>query len=303
MRKTTTLSAALLALTLAPAAEAYQFTTYDHPLAAGITYTLSINNQRDIGGAYNTPDGLFHGYVVIGGVLQNIDVPGALQTVCGSVGDDGLVTGTYADATFAQHGFHFKDGVFTTIDVPGAVPNYDIIFEFGPGLGTAAYRTNANGLVIGQYADADGFAHGYTLDSSDNLTTLDFPGSFHIPGHDTTAIAVNDHGLVGGSYTSGAPPFVHGFLFRDGQYFPFDVPFAGGSFGTQINGMNNAGTLVGPYTDANDFLHGFVYSSGQFTSVDVPGALFTEVDGINDHGHIVGEWYGFDGVIHGFIGR
>lgn len=280
----------------------FKFTAIDHPNAGGLTYVLGINNRGDVSGTYLGLDGKFHGYARLDGAFYDIDVPDAAQTACGGIRDDRLVTGTYFDQQGFQHGFQWKNGTFTRFDVPGAAQTTDVFFEFGTGLGTAGYRTNQRGAIVGQYADEQGYGHGYILRKG-QLTTLDFPGAFHIPGYDTTAIAINDANMVGGSYSSELSPHVHGFLYQDGKYHGVDAPEAGGEFGTQINGLNNAGAAVGPYTDADNVLHGFIWQAGKFATVDVPWAVHSEVDSINDRGDISGTWYDADGGVHGYIGK
>lgn len=297
-----TLSAALVTLAFAPAASAagYQFTTFDHPSATSLTYILGVDNLGDIAGAYDAPDGTFRGYIRVNGMIQALTFPGSIQTICSNIEDNGRVTGTYVDAQGFQHGFQWLRGQYRSVDVPGAVQTVGVPFELGFGLGTSATRT-AGDFIVGQYADASASSLGFVLHNG-ALTTIDFPGSAHVPGHGTEVFAANLQGVFAGSYVQFTSPPVHGFVYANGQYTTFDVPSAGGPFGTQINGINNQGTLVGPFSEESGLYHGFISKQGQLTVINVPGGFFTEVDGINDHDVIVGEWIGFDGVTHGYIG-
>jgi hypothetical protein len=74
-----------------------------------------------------------------------------------------------------------------------------------------------------------------------------------------------------------------------------DVP--GANF-TQPKGINNAGQIVGEFSDAAG-AHGFLKAGATFTTIDVPGADFTLASGINNAGQIVGEF--LDSGIHGFL--
>ncbi|MFO0757546.1 MAG: hypothetical protein U0359_13705 [Byssovorax sp.] len=296
-------AAALLFTGGAARAEAqrpYTFTTFDAPDAAGATFTIGINNHRDLSGSYIGAEGLFHGYVVLGGAYQPIDVPGASQTVVTGINDSRVITGVYFDAAGFQHGFQLKHGQVTTIDDPDAVETVGIPFEFGPGLGTATFNTNASGRVVGQYADAAGYSHGFFLDGG-VFHTIDVAAASHDPAMGTEVIALNDKGDLGGSYRVSGFPFCHGFVSYGGQMFTLDVPAAGGTFGTQVNSINNRGEVAGPYTDPSDQMHGFIYKNGQFRTVDYPGSFFSEIDTINDHGDIVGEYVGADGALHGYM--
>ncbi len=68
---------------------------------------------------------------------------------------------------------------------------------------------------------------------------------------------------------------------------------------TLANGINNAGQIVGRFSDAMG-THGFLLSGGVFTPIDVPGATFTDARGINNSGQIVGEFVDTTGD-HGFL--
>jgi hypothetical protein len=82
--------------------------------------------------------------------------------------------------------------------------------------------------------------------SEGKFITLAVPGASM-----TQALGVNDRDEVVGVYTvgSGANPQMHGFTWRPGHGFStVDDPHGIGA--TIINGVNDAGTLVGFYTDA-----------------------------------------------------
>jgi probable HAF family extracellular repeat protein len=69
-----------------------------------------------------------------------------------------------------------------------------------------------------------------------------------------------------------------------------------------VTGINNAGTIVGNYTDASSNTHGFVYNKGTFRTVDGPhigsGPASTQLAGINNSGVIVGAV--FQDTVRGF---
>jgi len=63
-------------------------------------------------------------------------------------------------------------------------------------------------------------------------------------------------------------------------------------------GINDAGQVVGGYSDATNHEHGFLYSGGTFTTLAL--SADTLAYGINDAGQIVGDY--FDGsASHGFL--
>ena len=67
-------------------------------------------------------------------------------------------------------------------------------------------------------------------------------------------------------------------------------------------GINNAGQIVGAYSDRSG-THGFLLDvNGSYTTLDVPGAIATDPFGINDVGQIVGNyWYPVPEANHGFL--
>jgi probable HAF family extracellular repeat protein len=60
-----------------------------------------------------------------------------------------------------------------------------------------------------------------------------------------------------------------------------------GIIGTQPDGINNLGEIVGTYFDAQGLAHAFLDNGGILTTIDDGGAP-THLTGINDAGQIVG---------------
>jgi hypothetical protein len=84
----------------------------------------------------------------------------------------------------------------------------------------------------------------------------------------------------------------HGFQLVDETYTTLDVP---GSANTAVDGINDAGQIVGGYDG-----HGFLLDvDGSYITLDATGAEATRARGINNAGQIVGEY--FDGMWHGFV--
>jgi hypothetical protein len=91
----------------------------------------------------------------------------------------------------------------------------------------------------------------------------------------------------------------------------YTLPFANysptGPFNTTATGMDNAGDVVGGYTDAKGGFHGFVRkASGVLTQINDPraGGGGTVADGISPDGSvIVGLYIDKAGVEHGFLLR
>lgn len=92
----------------------------------------------------------------------------------------------------------------------------------------------------------------------------------------------------------------------------FDLPGAGngayqgtGCFGCTFS-INDAGTVVGTYVDANNVSHGFLRDpEGKVLSFQAPGAnttLYgTMAQSINNAGAVTGAYYDDNGIAHGFV--
>jgi hypothetical protein len=109
---------------------------------------------------------------------------------------------------------------------------------------------------------------------------------FDVPGATrTSASAINDWGVVTGTYRDTLNQR-HGYIRRvDGSFVTFD---ASGTQGTAAVGINNAGFVVGDVVvDGID--HGYLRSpAGSITLVDFPGADLTFLTSINNRGLMVG---------------
>jgi hypothetical protein len=222
-----------------------------------------------------------------------IDVPDAVATFGLGISNQGLVTGEYIDAAFSVHGFVYQDGVLTTVDAPTSNP---------PLSQTVLYNINNKGWVGAQYIADDGVlrAAGYNVNTQAWKTLPVIPGTGY-----TGAGGVNDQGVFAGNWSTDptASTGNQGWTFdsKRNSYSFFDVPGADkNQGGTIVNGINNAGVVVGLFFDSNGGLHGFTKTGTQYTTIDVPGADFTAPQGINNEGDISGV-YSAGGVRHGFV--
>jgi probable HAF family extracellular repeat protein len=74
----------------------------------------------------------------------------------------------------------------------------------------------------------------------------------------------------------------------DSLKFTFTTVSFPGSSSSVATGINNAGQIVGTYTDTAGKVHGFLDTNGVYKSIDVPGSTQTIPTGINNAGQIVG---------------
>jgi hypothetical protein len=160
---------------------------------------------------------------------------------------------------------------------------------------------------------------GFVRDANNTFTLLDFPGA---GPKGTIPYGINDLGHIVGIYNESACGVhlgcFHGFVWKDGEYTSFDVPFPEALF-TQLVGINNAGQIIGihahhvPGGGVNDFdnVEGFLYDNGNFIALNFPDAKYplaclsadcrTYPMDINNLGQIVGLAYDSEGKRQYFL--
>jgi len=148
------------------------------------------------------------------------------------------------------------------------------------------------------------------------VTVIDAPGAGTVsspicaPLCGTTAYAINDLGVIVGSYTD-AKIVPHGFLRQpDGRFVSFDAPGAGLGAGlnegTVAYSINDLGAIAGQFEDSNLVFHGFVRDCyGFFTTFEAKEAgkganQGTFAFSINLEGAIAGTYVDSNNTNHGF---
>jgi uncharacterized membrane protein len=122
------------------------------------------NEQVLVGDICTNADNGIHGYIRIKpGNFRTIDFPGASApcTAVRWINERGDMVGVYANSpsecdNFQTHGFLLRNGEYTGIDVPGSII-------------TGVFGINDDGLMVGQYTDKNGKAHGFTVNLNDEL--------------------------------------------------------------------------------------------------------------------------------------
>jgi uncharacterized membrane protein len=215
--------------------------------------------------------------------FTSIDFPGANLTTARGINKYGDIAGSYHIPGSSRQAMLLKKGKF----IPLASPTPDATFS-------EATSINDLGDVTGQWADGDGFFHGFLL-SDGVLTILDVPGAT-----DTFALGVNNSGLVVGYWdvldANGNYLANLGFTWKDGAFIDTHINFSGAAGalpGAGLFGVNSRGDLSGVWLpDLNGNIeHGFVCpKSAPCFSYDAPvhGTFFTDGKGINALGQIVG---------------
>jgi probable HAF family extracellular repeat protein len=291
-------------------ASARNYTTIDFP-GANATEPFAINSNGDIVGTYSDSGFRGHGFLLHSGTFTTLDFPGAEITEPTGINVNGVVVGTYFTAT-TEHGFLWHNGTFTTIDAPGATGTFaegindlgDVVGVFTtgfashgfllhngtstnldapfPGLGglaeTLPWGINSQGDIVGGYIPFQ-TSIGFFLHAG-------VWNSISVGGAGITfAREINSQGDIAGSISDDVGFHGHGFVIRGGTLTMIDFPGVvsdGDHRGTQVNGINDHGDVVGRY-DLNQ-THGFVSLNQQTVSIvikpgEVPASINTHSRG------------------------
>jgi probable HAF family extracellular repeat protein len=245
------------------------------------TVPKAINPQGDVVGVTTDPNGNGHGFLYQKGKFYSIDVPRATFTNAVGINARGDIVGRWSDHLGTNHGYVLSQGKFRKFDVPGCSADTtphginnagDIVgrcidgagnlhgfllsgttatvFDVPQSLGTDAYKSTDEGEIVGFYIGTTEAAGAYVRSPSGHFTHFGFP-----KGINAGARGINERYDIVGEFDTPADGQTHGFLLKDGQYVPLDVP---GSVFTVASDINNVGTIVGDYVDAVGVDHGFI---------------------------------------------
>jgi hypothetical protein len=265
------------------AATTYTFTEVNYP---GDTFTqlLGINKNGVIAGYHGSgmdPQHPNKGFTFSGGAFTAMNYPSSAQTQVIGINDTNGTAGFYVDTKNVTHGFYQVGGQFRAQDFPGTTFNQllgwnnnqqaagysqDAAGNFHPYVwnkstpylsilipgAISAQATNMNnlGAITGFYIDSTNTNRGF-LFFNGGLTRFVYPGATF-----TQCLGVNDSNEVVGTYTD-TSNLTHGFTWKAGVFQSIDDPNGIGS--TVVNGVNNAGTLVGFWGNVGAGIsHGFV---------------------------------------------
>ena len=176
------------------------------------------------------------------------------------VNDSDIAVGFYMGAQGNAHSYAYSipSGRFHRIRIPGAVS-------------TTASGINNRGDVAGFYTGRGGVIRGFLLGAHGHLTRLTVPGA-----SSTMAFGVNDQREVVGTYMVGSGDNAKSFGFIWSRHFGFrTVNDPHGSGATTLNGINDAGDLVGFFTDAKGNTDGLLVAQGHFRAPAAPPVTTT----------------------------
>jgi probable HAF family extracellular repeat protein len=214
------------------------FKTVDVP-GATATLLYGINNHNQAVGWYTDSSGITHGLMINAQLhVTTLDPPGATSTNAWGINDAGEVVGAFTDSSGVFHGFKLVNGTYTTFDAP----NGAILTEFT--------GINNKGAMVGIFDDSGGVEHGFALIGT-RFIQIDDPMA---NGVVTATDRVNDTDEYVGLWgTSTSGPF-SGYHAKNNVFTTITFP---GSFETRTRGLNNAGIVVGRYTDQSGVVHGY----------------------------------------------
>jgi hypothetical protein len=169
------------------------------------------------------------------------------------VNDRGVAVGFYTNSQGNNRGYEFN--IFTHQFSRVLVPGSPRRLQDGPSLTAAAI--NNRGDVAGFYTAMGGMTDAFLRKANGVFIKLAYPGAAM-----TQAFGVNDRDEVVGGYTTGSgnAAKTFGFTWTPGSGFT-SVSDPQGQGATTLNGVNNAGALVGFYTDMAGNTHGMVVAA------------------------------------------
>jgi len=244
-------------------AQSYQFTSFFIPTALS-TDAQGINDNSIVVGHFYTR-ALDEGFAERNGEFLPISFPGATDTWPIGINSLQQVVGWYTDSHDCRSGcgFVLSGSEYQPITYPGSVATW-------------ATSINRSGQIVGGYDDSRGDVHSFLL-SGATFTSIDYPGATT-----TYVTGINDAGIIVGWWSDSLES--NAFVLRDGNFENIRGPRD-----SSVNGLNNAGDLVG-YSPTTSF----VYHAHVLTKIGYPGAKRTVAFGINDNGVIVGVYNGGD---------
>jgi hypothetical protein len=268
----------------------------------------SINDAGDITGFYEVVAGVPHNFIrYADGQIITFDPPCVALGPCNvsvpvSINDFGEIAGNYpflaasASARFSRS----RAGVFTTIRS-----------DLGAAYGTVATAMNASGAVVGYWNNV-GEEVGFLAHSDGFWAQISAPLAKNQIRciSDTAPESINAGGTIAGwylGYTNNCnTKITGGFVLSTNADFtlfqppgtllmPLLVDFAvgGGSLtASHQMSIDQAGDIVGSYTDTAGAQHGFIRNPyGTITSFDPPRGRQTTATSINDSGAITGFYH------------
>jgi probable HAF family extracellular repeat protein len=169
-------------------------------------------------------------------------------------------------------------------------PSYSVTMV-GPANSSAA-ALNDHGEVAGEFQDPNSVSR-YAFVANGSFFNL---GPL---GGSSSALAINNSGVVVGNASSSPNNFGVAFVDAPGGSMQFFNPFGG--FHSQGTGINDSGQIVGWGDDFTNN-HSFLLSGGTVTDLGSLGGTFSEANAINKGGSVAGvSSLADENIAHGYL--
>ena len=121
------------------------------------------------------------------------------------------------------------------------------------------------------------------------------------PKNQVSTHDINKSGIVVGGYFPSIGGLRPCFTYDMKSKNRTDLNDPDGANGTECWGINDAGTIVGDYYDANSNQNGYIYDGKNWTTINPPNSVATTAEGISNTGLVSGKYLDSSGNQHGFI--
>ncbi len=227
----------------------------DVGVTVGFWSTQNKRNLSDNNFGFYTLNGRFHNVVF---PTRNMSKPPVTQLL--GVNNRDIAVGFFNGAAGQSHAFEFSIAGrwFRRLHIPGAVSS-------------TATGINNRGEIVGFFTNKRGKTFGFVITRRGTVIEFNIPGA-----SSTMAFGVNDFGAVVGTFMrgSGNNAKSFGFVWQPGRGVRVvNAPLGRGA--TTLNGINNAGDLVGFYTDARGNTDGLLVARGTFRAAIAPPVTVT----------------------------
>jgi probable HAF family extracellular repeat protein len=227
----------------------------DVGVTVGFWSSQNKKNLSDNNFGFYTLNGQFHNVVF---PTRNMSSPPVTQLL--GVNNNDIAVGFFSGKAGNAHAFEFsiRGGWFRRLHIPGAVSS-------------TATGINNRGEIVGFFTNKKGKTFGFVITPRGTIIEFNIPGA-----SSTMAFGVNDFGAVVGTFMrgSGNNAKSFGFVWQPGRGIRVvNDPLGRGA--TTLNGINNAGDLVGFYTAANGNTDGLLVARGTFAAVTAPPVTST----------------------------
>ena len=291
MTRTALLAALALAASFpAIAKPAYTFKLTPGAGGAAVRY-YDINARLKIVAETVTAAGVATCALVDKNTFTPIADPSGSTTQCYGDSDPGEVVGYYLPTGNPNTavGFTFKFGTYADYIATGSVAANG---------GTQLNAISKSGkIIVGTYSDSSGFSRIFTLKAGQQQDITVANANYLV------ATGVNDSSVIAAQSFDANNNLVASLLISGSTVTTIAYP--GGTL-TTTHVINNAGVVVGAYTDAKGVRHGYTYDSATGTyspPIDAPKVAATGLLGINTKGFVSGSATPKRGVAEGLVGK